>query len=185
MHRLDKDTSGCLLIAKSPPVMFELQSLFKLKKTQKTYIALVHGYLKPSEGSIDAPIDRLPWNRLRFGIMPQGKPAVTLYRVISYWNRIQGKLSQPFSLVNVFPQTGRTHQIRVHFQYLHHPLAADKIYAGRIISRDDQTWIPRIMLHAQKLAFTHPRSGRLIEIESPLPQDFKSVLGQMQEVILN
>ncbi len=176
VHRIDKETSGILLIAKSPESFRELQRQFKGRIVKKTYLAIVHGNLVPPEGEIRAPVGRLPWNRERFGIVPEGKEAVTKYkRVKSLQLRVKNK-NEEFSLVELYPESGRTHQIRVHLKYINHPIVADFLYAGRKTARDDRTWAPRVMLHAWKISFGHPKTQALVAIDSPIPDDMKRII---------
>lgn len=167
VHRIDKETSGCLVIAKSFPAFVELQRQFKERLIQKTYLAIVHGILVPQEGQINAPVGRLPWNRERFGIVPGGKEAVTDYKVI--------KVLGEHSFVELSPKSGRTHQIRVHLKYINHPIVGDYLYAGRKTARDDRMWAPRVMLHAWKLEFIHPTGGNTVAIEAPIPDDMNAI----------
>lgn len=159
VHRIDKETSGILLIAKTPEAFEKLQRQFKERSVKKTYLALVHGKLVPSQGEIRVPIGRLPWNRQRFGVVPDGKEAVTRYKVIKD------------NLIELYPETGRTHQIRVHLKYINHPVVGDYLYAGRKTARDDRKWAGRVMLHAWKLSCSHPISGKTIALEAPIPDD--------------
>lgn len=162
VHRIDKETSGILLIAKTQEALVELQRQFAGREVKKTYLALVHGKLVPEEGEIRAPVGRLPWNPERFGIVPGGKEAITKYKVL------QG------SFVELYPETGRTHQIRVHLKYINHPIVGDYLYAGRKTSRADRAGeAPRVMLHAWKIALRHPKSGEDIAFEAPIPDDMK------------
>ncbi len=171
VHRIDKETSGILLIAKTSESFVELQRQFKERIVKKTYLAIVHGELKPEKGEIRAPVGRLPWNRERFGIVPGGKESVTRYTV----RKLFTKDGTPFSFVELYPETGRTHQIRVHMKYLNHPLLGDYLYAGRKTSRNDRTWATRVMLHAWKLVCMHPTTGVAIEIIAPIPDDISSI----------
>ena len=174
VHRIDKETSGCLVIAKTPGIFAEMQRLFKERSIHKTYLAVVHGKLVPDSGEITAPVGRLPWNRERFGIVPEGKPATTSYKALR--NGISPDKSEPITLVELTPLTGRTHQIRVHLKYIHHPIIGDWQYAGRKTSRDDRLWAPRVMLHAWKIEFNHPGTGKKLAIESPVPDDMKRII---------
>ncbi|EKD87564.1 MAG: Pseudouridine synthase [uncultured bacterium] len=167
VHRIDKETSGCLLIAKTPHVFFELQRQFKEREIHKTYLAIVHGSLVPEEGEIRAPVGRLPWNRERFGIVPGGREAMTKYKV--------RKSDDNYSFVELYPQTGRTHQIRVHLKYINHPIVGDYLYAGRKTSRADRQVVGRVMLHAWKISFTHPSTKKLVTVEAPIPDDMMKV----------
>lgn len=175
VHRIDKETSGCLLIAKNPDVFVALQQQFKERVVHKTYLAIVHGDLVPKEGEIKAPVGRLPWNRERFGIVPEGKEAVTGYIAIKTGQTPDKK--ETITLVELSPQTGRTHQIRVHLKYINHPIIGDWQYAGRKTARNDRRWAPRVMLHAWKIAFMHPVRAEKLAIESPVPDDMKSIIG--------
>lgn len=176
VHRIDKETSGILLIAKTPQTFYELQRQFKERQVKKTYLALVHGKVSPEEGEIRAPIGRLPWNRERFGIVPGGKEAVTKYKSMQcYVSNMMGK-EEECSLLEVSPETGRTHQIRVHLKYINHPIVGDWLYAGRKTARDDRSDGTRVMLHAWKISFLHPVSGELVAIECPMPDDMKRII---------
>lgn len=175
VHRIDKETSGLLLIAKNPKVFRELQRQFKERIVKKKYIALIHGKLVPAEGEIRAPVGRLPWNRERFGIVPGGKESVTKYIVNGPSFVVHG---EEVSLVELYPETGRTHQIRVHLKYVNHPIIGDYLYAGRIVSRRDREWAPRVMLHAGKIQFIHPASGKVVDFEAPMPDDMNRILNQ-------
>ena len=168
VHRIDKETSGILLIAKTADALAALQRQFKERVVKKTYLALVHGKLVPEEGEIRAPVGRLPWNPERFGIVPEGKEAVTKYKVLRSWD--------DKSFVELYPETGRTHQIRVHLKYINHPIVGDYLYAGRKTARDDRKWAPRVMLHAWKLTFVHPTSGGELAVEAPIPDDMMKVV---------
>jgi|SRR3989344_1236156 len=159
VHRIDKETSGILLIAKTPEAFSDLQRQFKERLVKKTYLALVHGNLVPPEGEIRAPVGRLPWNPKRFGIVPEGKDAVTKYKVVRD------------NLVELYPETGRTHQIRVHLKYINHPIIGDYLYAGRKTARDDRILFKRVMLHAWKISFVHPKNNKVISLEAPIPGD--------------
>ncbi len=174
VHRIDKETSGCLIIAKTPQAFVELQRQFKERVVKKTYLAIIHGKVVPEEGEIRAPVGRLPWNRERFGIVPGGKEAVTRYKRITYHeSRIT---NEELSLVELYPETGRTHQIRVHLKYINHPIVGDFQYAGRKTARSDRIWAPRVMLHAWKISFTHPQTEKTLAIECPVPDDMERIL---------
>ena len=183
VHRIDKETSGILLIAKTPQAFAELQRQFKERLVKKTYLAIVHGNLVPEEGEIRAPVGRLPWNRERFGIVPGGKEAVTRYTVVATFpaphnsGNPRDSRNLPLSVVELYPETGRTHQIRVHLKYINHPIVGDYLYAGRKTSRSDRLWAPRVMLHAWKIEFLHPTTGEHLAIEAPIPDDMRSIHG--------
>lgn len=180
VHRLDKETSGVLIIAKTEKAFVELQRQFKEGLVSKVYQALVHGPVSPEEGEINVPIGRLPWNRMRFGILPGGRESKTHYKVLSNFDsKIDHRVEQ-LSFVEVYPKTGRTHQIRVHFQYLGFPLFADALYGGRKTLKRDRKILPRHFLHAKKISFLHPESGERIEFESDLPEDLQQLVTQLQ-----
>jgi 23S rRNA pseudouridine1911/1915/1917 synthase len=172
VHRIDRETSGILLIAKNPESFMELQRQFKEREVKKTYCAIVHGKLVPEDGQVDAPIGRLPWNRQQFGIVPGGKDALTRYNTVKTFVAS----GEEVTLVELYPETGRTHQIRVHMKYLNHPLLGDYLYAGRKTSRDDRVWAERVMLHAYKISFFHPVTKKPLELTSPMPDDMNRII---------
>jgi 23S rRNA pseudouridine1911/1915/1917 synthase len=172
VHRLDKETSGVLVVAKSQEVMRDLQKQFKERKVQKTYLGLVHGRVRPEKGKITMPITRSPFNRQRFGVFVGGKSAETKYQVEEEYEYEGEKLS----LVKCWPKTGRTHQIRVHLKHIGHPLVADQLYAGRKTSRKDRSWCPRLWLQAVSLELSHPVSKKKKRFEVELAVDLKTVL---------
>jgi 23S rRNA pseudouridine1911/1915/1917 synthase len=172
VHRLDKDTSGALVVAKTDVALAALQAAFKAREVEKTYLALVHGH-PPAKGHIETPYGRHPRHRQRFtGKLRHGKPAVTVYRVLE---PLHGA-----ALVEVDLLTGRTHQIRVHLAELGHPLLGDALYGGT--RRGDarvkavQAVLGRQALHAARLAFAHPRTGKRRVFEAPLPEDLRAAL---------
>lgn len=173
VHRLDKETSGVLLLSKNPEIFEKLKEQFKNRTVAKKYQALVHGRVEPEKASVDAPIGRLPWNRTRFGVFTGGREAQTDYEVLGHY---ESPSKEPLTLLSLTPHTGRTHQIRVHMQYVGHPLVGDELYAGRKRSRDDREWCPRIFLHARELSFEHPVIGKRITVESQLPEELRTVL---------
>lgn len=169
VHRLDKDTSGVLVVAKSDPVHRHLSKQFKDRTVSKIYIALVQGVMKKNRGEIDLPIGRDTKDRKKFSsrtIKP--KHAKTLYRVIKRFKNA--------SLLELRPETGRTHQLRVHLAHLNHPVAGDSFYGGRGYSKLGNIMIDRLMLHAMRLGFTHPVTGKYMEFEPPLPDNMKIIL---------
>lgn len=168
VHRLDKETSGILLVAKTKQAFEELQRQFKNREVEKSYIALLHGRVEPDEGKIVAPIGRLPWRRDRFGILPGGRESESEYKVVRYYD--------DYSLVEFFPKTGRTHQIRIHAKHMGHPIVGDSFYAGRKTAREDRKWAPRLFLQAAGIKFRHPGSGKKIEFHLDLSQDLQNVL---------
>lgn len=172
VHRLDKETSGILIIAKTVNAFEKLQEQFKERKVAKTYISLAHGEIIPKEGEIKASVGRLPWRRERFGVLPGGREAITVYKVIKTLENKNDK----FSLVELYPKTGRTHQIRIHLKFIGHPVVGDFFYAGRKTARDDREWCPRLFLHAKAVSFFHPETGEKVFFNSELPDDLKTIL---------
>jgi 23S rRNA pseudouridine1911/1915/1917 synthase len=176
VHRLDKDTSGCLVVAKNDLALAALQAAFKTRQVEKTYLALVHGH-PPKEGRIETSYGRHPRHRKRFtGKLPNGKPAVTVYRVLE---ELYGS-----ALLEVDLLTGRTHQIRVHLAEAGHPLLGDALYGGT--RKGDgrvkavQAALGRQALHAARLGFAHPRTGVRRAIKAPLPKDFRAALDALR-----
>src|SRR5579859_4682010 len=131
VHRLDKETSGVLVLAKNPATFVALQKKFKERTVTKSYLALTHGKLLPKSGEISVPVGRLPWNRIRFCIVLGVRESKTFYSVVDYFRMS----NEVVSLVEFFPQSGRTHQIRVHLKYLGHPIVSDELYGGRKAAR--------------------------------------------------
>ncbi len=194
VHRLDKDTSGIILLAKTESSLENLQSQFKGRITKKEYWALVHGTIT-EPGRVEGDIDRNPKNREKFVVLEGGKEAVTDYEPIKQltidngqlksifagFNKIQMRKLNTiryslFTLVACRPKTGRTHQIRVHLKYINAPIVADEKYVGRKTFRLDKRWCPRMFLHAKKIGFYHPDSGEWMELESELPDDLEKAL---------
>ncbi len=171
VHRLDRDTSGVLLIALNKETQRALQKQFKERRITKYYLALVHGHPAPEKAAIDAPIGRDPIHRTRMRIMPegQGRPARTEYRVLAY---LPGS-----SYIQVHPVTGRTHQIRVHLAAIGHPVLGDALYGS---TSTGPVHAPRQMLHAWLLKFRHPRLGELVQYQAPLPEDMRQVLAHLR-----
>lgn len=178
VHRIDKETSGLLVIARNEQVFRDMQAKFKERTVKKTYVALVHGKLVPERGEIRAPVGRLPWNRERFGIVPGGREAITKYAVTKLFSVIIDGKAEAASMVELYPETGRTHQIRVHLKYVNRPILGDYLYAGRKVSRGDRLSIPRVMLHAWKIVFSHPVSGVELALTAPIPDDMRTVIGE-------
>ena len=166
VHRLDRDTSGVIVVAKNDAAHNALAKQLKERSVEKTYVALVEGTPKPMEGVIDAPIARDPRNRQRMAIVDRGRASETAYSVIE---RFDGT-----SLVEARPKTGRTHQIRVHFAAIGHAIVGDRVYgkASPIVGRQ--------FLHAQRIAFAHPRTGARVEFEAALPADLSEALRKVR-----
>ncbi len=176
VHRLDKETSGILLVAKTKKAFTKLQEEFKNREVEKTYTALLHGRVE-REGKVDVPIGRLPWRRDRFGVLNGGRESVTLYKVLKFY---PGN-NAGHSLVEFYPKTGRTHQIRVHAKHIGHAVVADEFYAGRKTARNDRIWCPRLFLHASGIKFIHPESGKEVEFKSKLPPEIQQVLQNLEK----
>ncbi len=170
VHRLDKDTSGVILVAKNDRAHRALQEQFRDRTVEKTYLALAHGKITPLRGEIRAPIGRDHRHRQRMAVQPpgQGRPAATRFEVDAYYGN--------HTLVRCYPLTGRTHQIRVHLAYLHHPVVCDTLYGGR---RAGTGKCLRHFLHALRIRFRLPSTGEVKEIEAPLPEDFGAVLERL------
>ena len=169
VHRLDKDTSGLILIAKNDRAHALLGEQFKSRSMEKHYRAVALGGMKEDSGLIDAPIARHPVDRKKMAVVADGKPSQTEWKVLERMNCA--------TYLDVHLLTGRTHQIRVHMHSVGHPLLGDRIYAPNI---KVPVHIPRLMLHAYSLAFTHPGSGERIEITAPLPDKFVQTLEKLR-----
>lgn len=178
VHRLDKETSGLLLIAKTKEAFEDLQRQFKERLVHKTYIALAHGKVEPTEGVINEPVGRLPWRRDRFGVMAGGRDAVTAYKKTADY-RLE---NDDYSLLELKPKTGRTHQIRIHLKHLGFPIVADEFYTGRKTARHDRKWCSRLFLHAGGIEFLHPVTRDKITFNSDLPQDLEDALAKLVKI---
>jgi 23S rRNA pseudouridine1911/1915/1917 synthase len=168
VHRLDKDTSGVLLIAKDEPTHIALQRQFKRRWVKKTYLALVEGHPSPRQGLIDAPMGRDKQQRKKMSVVRGGREARTAYRVVELFDQ--------HSLLELEPETGRTHQIRVHLAWLGHPVVGDAVYGyrkQRLLQR-------RHFLHAHRLELTHPVSGLSLSLSAPLPDDLSDLLQRLR-----
>ena len=180
VHRLDKGTSGLLVVAKTEQAHDLLSRQFARREVEKRYLALVHGSVEKDRGEIDVPIGRHPRSRTRISTRTRKpRPALTRYRVLS---RHPG-----FTYVTVAPHTGRTHQIRVHLTHLGHPVVGDDTYGGRrlrqlpdSIRESDMVRMGRNFLHAASLAFVHPGTGRRVRFESPLPPELEAALAVLE-----
>lgn len=155
VHRIDKDTTGVLLIAKNPQIQHALSEQFASRQVKKTYLAVTYGI--PKEGCIDAPIGRSLKDRKKMCVRDDGKPAQSTFKIL--------KKSPPLSLVEIDLHTGRTHQIRVHAQHVHAPILGDPVYGIDHINK--KYGLSTQLLHAWKLSFTHPVTGKEIGIEAP------------------
>jgi len=172
VHRLDKDTSGVIVVAKTDAAHRFLSQQFKSHSIQRQYRAIVVGRLSKKSGTIDLPIGRDRWERKKISHRTlRPREARTVYRAIERFDRA--------TLVEIYPQTGRTHQIRVHFASIGHPVLGDRTYGGR---QAVLASVPadRQMLHAVRLGFTHPDSGRIIEFSALPPSDFDQALAALR-----
>lgn len=169
VHRLDKDTSGLILIAKNDKAHAALSDQFKERTMEKHYRAVAFGNFPEDHGLIDAPIARHPVDRKRMAIVRDGKPSRTEWTVLE---RLKSA-----TYLDVHLLTGRTHQIRVHMQSIGHPLLGDSIYAPNIKT---SAHVPRLMLHAYSLSFTHPATGERMTITAPLPEKFSMTLDKLK-----
>lgn len=165
VHRLDRDTSGAMVVARNPTAAASLMAQFKARSVHKTYVAIARGDVQPPAGLIDAPVGRDPLHRQRMRAVAGGREARTAFRVIE---AVEG-----YSLLELKPETGRTHQIRVHLKAVGHPVVGDPVY-GRT-----DPHIDRLALHAWRLAFAHPADGRAASFTSPLPSDMERALAEM------
>jgi 23S rRNA pseudouridine1911/1915/1917 synthase len=167
VHRLDKDTSGLMVVAKNEPAQLALVRQMQARSVKRTYLAIARGRITAA-GTVDAPVGRHPTVRTRMAVVASGKAAVTHYRV---------KQALPqHTLLECELETGRTHQIRVHLASIGHPLEGDPVYGGR-----GEKKLQRQALHASKLAFDHPRTGERVAFEAPAPADFKALLAALKK----
>lgn len=172
VHRLDKDTSGLIIVAKNDAARRHLQGQFKRREVKKVYMALVEGHLEPARGVIEAPIGRDKKRRKRMAVIEGGREARTEYRAMEYF---RGRMS--YTLVEVEPKTGRTHQVRVHFASIGHPVAGDRVYGFR---KQRLSGLRRQFLHAGALGFRLPGSDEYIELTAQLPDDLRVVLEELR-----
>ncbi len=180
VHRLDRDTSGLIVVAKSARSHESLSEQFRAREVYKSYVALAHGRVREEAGRVEQPLGRDPRNRTRMAVVARGgREALSLWRVRRRYER--------FTLLGVRIKTGRTHQIRVHLAWLKHPVVGDAVYNG---GRDAQLQDPRLrarvaalgrqFLHAERLAFRHPQTGERLLFEAPLPADLQSFLDELE-----
>lgn len=168
VHRLDKDTSGVIVVAKNETSRLYLLQQWQRREVVKRYTCLVHGVIQEEEGTIDAPIGRDPNNRKRMAVVANGRPALTHFRVLERFDEA--------TLVSVIIETGRTHQIRVHLNFIGHPIVGDQTYGKRPFP----IHMSRQFLHASYLKFELP-NGNPVEIETPLPDDLQTVLAELTD----
>ena len=195
VHRLDRDTTGVMLLAKSEMALWRLGRQFELRHVQKTYQAIVHGHIELDEDIIDEPIGSHPRIRERYAVHRNtGRPfpgvakqAVTRYRVLQRLTET-GAIAGGFTFVELKPKTGRTHQLRVHLSFIGHPIVGDPAYGGGPIYRSQLEGRPEVAegpiitrqaLHARAIEFTHPRTNKKMRLEAPLPEDFRAALAAL------
>jgi 23S rRNA pseudouridine1911/1915/1917 synthase len=166
VHRLDKDTSGLMVVAKTEQALQAISRQLQERTVHKVYLALVQGRVTPEEGVIEAPVGRDPKHRQKMAVVAGGRPAQTRYRVREY---LDG-----YTLLEAMPVTGRTHQIRVHMAAMGHPVVGDPVYGRR------SDLVPRQFLHARRLGFRLPSTGEYREFESPLPADLRDALRRLE-----
>lgn len=162
VHRLDKDTSGLIVVAKNESARVSLINQFKGKTVTKSYLVLVNGRVFPGRGTIELPIGRDPRNRKRMAIVEGGREAITHYQVNRYFG--------DYTLLEVMPKTGRTHQIRVHLATIGYPVVGDPVYGVKL------AYLGRQFIHAQRLGFCSPSTNQYLEFSAPLPEELKQVL---------
>lgn len=179
VHRLDRDTSGLMVVARSESAHEHLADQFRAREVFKSYVALVHGRVREESGRVEEPIARDPRQRTRMAVVRGGRPALSLYRVRRAYER--------FTLLDVQIKTGRTHQIRVHLAHVRHPVVGDKVYNG---GRDATVADARLraairamgrqFLHAERLGFRHPQTGAFLRFQSPLPEELSRMLEALE-----
>ena len=179
VHRLDRDTSGLLVVAKTDAALESISDQFRDRSVYKSYVALVHGRVPADSGRIEEPLARDPSNRTRMAVVRGGRSAISLYRVNRRFHR--------FTLLDVQLKTGRTHQIRVHLAWLKHPVIGDETYGGgrenniqNAKLKSQVRNLGRHFLHAEKLAFTHPATGERVQFHSPLPPELSNLLTEIE-----
>ncbi len=183
VHRLDKDTTGVMVVAKNDTAQWKIAKQFEQRKTKKSYLAIVHGTPDLTADKISAPLGVHPKIREKYAIRPEiGKEAITFYEVIESF--------RGFSLLKMTPRTGRTHQIRVHLSYIKHPIVGDDMYGGKLVylwqladeePAVQEPVISRPALHASTLEFTHPKTKKPVKFEAPLPQDMQNLLNMLRK----
>lgn len=167
VHRLDKDTSGILVVAKNDTAHVHLSEQLQNRTVKRTYWAIVHDQIPHEHGTVDAPIGRDPNDRQKFTVIKDGKEAITHFKVLEHFEK--------YTFVEISLETGRTHQIRVHFNYIKHPVAGDEIYGPRKTLKGKGQF-----LHARALEFTHPRTNEVMRFEADLPEIFEKNLATLR-----
>ena len=183
VHRLDKNTTGIMVVAKNDVAQWKIAKQFQDRQTKKEYLAIVHGTPELTADRINAPLGVHPRIREKYAIRTEnGKEAVTFYEVLEEF--------RGFSLLQLSPRTGRTHQLRVHLSHLKHPIVADDMYGGKLVYpwqlRDaepsaQEPVISRVALHAHSLEFTHPTTAKLVKFEAPFPEDMQNLLSMLRK----
>ena len=183
VHRLDRDTTGVMVITKNDTAQWKIAKQFEQRKTKKSYLAIVHGVPELTADRINAPLGVHPRIREKYAIRPEiGKEAITFYEVVESF--------RGFSLLKLTPKTGRTHQIRVHLSYIKHPIVGDDMYGGKLVypwqlAQGEPTVqepiINRVALHAWTLEFRHPTTKELVKFEAPLPEDMQKLLEMLRK----
>ncbi len=168
VHRLDKDTSGLLIVAKNDEAHMNMSKQIQERKVTKKYIALVRGVVAEDEATIDLPIARSTKDRKKMAVDPKGKNAVTHFKVLKRYDN--------YTLLELKIDTGRTHQIRVHMSYIGHPVVGDEVYSNG----KNEFCVQGQMLHARYLQFKHPITGKELSLEAPIPEYFEDVLEKLK-----
>lgn len=170
VHRIDKDTSGLLVVAKNNSAHKNLSDMFKMHNIERKYVAVVHGVIKENSAKIDAPIGRHPVNRKKMAVNTKhGRHAITYFKVLKKYNQ--------YTCVQLKLETGRTHQIRVHLSYIGYPVAGDKVYGAK----KDKLNLKSQVLHAKTLGFSHPVTNKYMKFESDLPEYFNKLLDYFEK----
>ena len=183
VHRLDKNTTGVMVVTKNDAAQFKIAKQFERRQTQKSYLAIVHGIPELTADRISMPLGVHPRVREKYAIRPEmGKEAITFYQVLEEF--------RGYSLLKLNPKTGRTHQIRVHLSYIKHPIVGDDMYGGKLVypwqlqegePALQQPLIRRCALHAAALEFKHPATDKLTKFEAPLPDDMQNLLDMLRK----
>jgi len=183
IHRLDRDTTGVMVVTKNDIAQWKIAKQFENRQVKKSYLAIVHGVPELTADRINAPLGVHPKVREKYAIRSEiGKEAITFYEVLESF--------QGFSLLKLTPQTGRTHQIRVHLSYIKHPVVADDMYGGKLVypwQLQDAELTPqdpvisRVALHAHTLEFKHPTTAKTMKFEAPLPEDMQNLLDTLRK----
>ena len=183
VHRLDRDTTGVMVVARNDMAQWKIAKQFERRQVRKTYLAVVHGVPELTADRVSAPLGVHPRVREKYAIRPEiGKESITFYEVVESF--------RGFSLLKLMPQTGRTHQIRVHLSYIKHPIVADDMYGGKLVypwqlkdleTAVEEPVISRFALHASTLEFKHPTTEEMVKFEAPLPEDMQNLLDMLRK----